>query len=145
MIDHASGWSDQKVGHYHSRHIYFTKICFERKNARRRILALTEFGGYSLPVDGHVFDAKKIFGYKVFKSQADYQKAVTDLYFRQVLPQIEKGLSALVYTQVSDVEDEVNGFVTYDRWIVKMDVEVMRSINDALLSEFNRTQGISAS
>lgn len=145
LIDHASGWSDQKVGHYHSRHIYFTKICFERKNARRRILALTEFGGYSLPVDGHVFDAKKIFGYKVFKSQADYQKAVTDLYFRQVLPQIEKGLSALVYTQVSDVEDEVNGFVTYDRWIVKMDVEVMRSINDALLSEFKRTQGISAS
>lgn len=142
LIDHASGWSDQKVGHYHSRHIYFTKIRFARKDARRRILALTEFGGYSLPVDGHVFDAKRIFGYKVFKSQADYQKAVTDLYSRQVLPQIEKGLSALVYTQVSDVEDEVNGFVTYDRRIVKMDVEAMRSINDALQREFRRTQDL---
>lgn len=144
LIDHASGWSDQDIGHYHSRHIYFTKIRFARKDARRRILALTEFGGYSLPVDGHLFDAKKIFGYKVFRSQADYQKAVTDLYHRQVLPQIEKGLSALVYTQVSDVEDEVNGFVTYDRRIVKMDVETMRSINDVLLREFKRTQDLSA-
>ena len=140
LIDHASGWSDQKTGHYHSRHIYFTKIRFRQRDAKKRILALTEFGGYSLPIKGHLFDAGKIFGYKVFKSKEDYQKAVIDLYQKQILPQIKKGLNILVYTQLSDVEDEVNGFVTYDRKVVKIDIEAMRAINDELRREFQASQ-----
>ena len=46
-----------------------------------------------------------------------------------ILPQIEMGLCADIYTQLSDVEDEVNGLVTYDREVVKVDVDVMKEIS----------------
>ena len=55
-----------------------------------------------------------------------------------MLPQLKKGLSALVYTQVSDVEDEVNGLFTYDRTAIKPDPAAVRAVNQALEAAFEK-------
>ena len=129
LVDHASGWADQKGGDYHSRHIYFQKIKFPKKKAKKRILALTEFGGFSMRLDEHSYNPDDIFGYKIFESLNELNIAVRELYEKSIYPEIEKGLSVLVYTQLSDIEDEVNGVVTYDRKVEKINKEMMRQIN----------------
>jgi hypothetical protein len=134
LIDHASGWHDQGGGDFHSRHIYFQKIRFRKQSATKRILALTEFGGYSLSIPGHRFHEDKVFGYKVFESNFLWQDAIEMLYLNQVLPQVKRGLSVLIYTQLADVEDEVNGFLTYDRKVMKITEERMKRINDTLIA-----------
>lgn len=102
------------------------------KNDGRRVLALTEFGGYSLSVPGHCAEEKE-FGYKAYKSAGEWMDAVEKLYRREVIPLIEKeGLSAAVYTQLSDVEEEVNGLLTFDRRVTKMDTGRMAAINGEL-------------
>jgi beta-galactosidase/beta-glucuronidase len=139
LVDHASGWSDQKGGDYHSRHIYFQKINFPKRQAKKRILALTEFGGYSLRLDEHSFNSEAIFGYKIFATVAELNQAVKELYEKQIYPEIDKGLSVLVYTQLSDIEDEVNGIVTYDRKVEKIDRQLMREINQTLRKKFEES------
>jgi len=140
LIDHASGWSDQGIGDYHSRHIYFTPIRFFKSKGIKRINALTEFGGYSLVIEGHLFNKEKVFGYKVFKTKDELAKALETLYLKKVLPQITKGLSVIIYTQLSDVEDEVNGLITYDREVVKVDIEKMKYLNNQLKLAFGRVE-----
>ena len=97
-------------------------------------MVLSEFGGYSLKTENHVFSEKE-FGYKVFKKQDEFCNALENLYLEKLKPLIAKGLCACVYTQVSDVEEEINGLVTYDRKVVKMPVERMKSINEQLYNE----------
>ena len=89
---------------------------------------LTEFGGLGIRIKGHTFN-NKFFGYKVYKSKESITKAYKRLYEKIVIHQMEKGLSATVYTQVTDVEDELNGLMTYDRKVMKIDKEVLREIN----------------
>lgn len=125
-VDHASGWHDQKIGDTKSLHVYFKKYSFKPDKLKRAVL-LSEFGGYSLRCDGHSFSAKD-FGYKKFKSGAELQKALDELYSKQIKPAFDKGLAAAVYTQLSDVEDEVNGLITYDRKVVKISPNIMRYI-----------------
>jgi len=136
LIDHASGWSDQKVGDYHSRHIYFSKIKFKKKNASKRIIALTEFGGYSLMLIDHSFNPEKVFGYQKFETKVNLEEAIKNLYLNQIIPELSKGLNVLVYTQLSDVEDEVNGFLTYDRKVLKIDIELMKTIHSMISQKF---------
>ena len=108
------------------------------KNDGKRILALTEFGGYSHSVKGHVFTDKK-FGYKSFNDSLKLQNAYESLYKNEVLPLIKSQLlCATVYTQVSDVEDEVNGLYTYDR-VLKFSPEKIKEINDAVYKTFDET------
>ena len=129
-IDHASGWHDQGGGDLKSRHVYYRPV--RLRGDGRRVLALTEFGGYSLQCPGHLASDKK-FGYRMYEHAAAWMDAVERLYETEVLPLIEsQGLSAAVYTQLSDVEDEVNGLVTYDRRLCKMDPARMRKINSKL-------------
>ncbi|MBQ2061972.1 MAG: glycoside hydrolase family 2 [Oscillospiraceae bacterium] len=129
-VDHASGWHDQGGGNVDSRHVYYKPI--RLKNDGCRVLALTEFGGYSLPVPGHCAEEKK-FGYRTYKNPEEWMSAVEKLYREQVIPHMEKeGLSAAVYTQVSDVEEEVNGLMTFDRRVTKMDQRRMAALNNAL-------------
>ncbi|MDD5292975.1 MAG: glycoside hydrolase family 2 TIM barrel-domain containing protein [Candidatus Izemoplasmatales bacterium] len=139
LVDHASGWSDQKGGDYHSRHIYFQRIRFPEKKARKRILALTEFGGYSMRIDDHSYNPDAIFGYKIFSSLRDLNQAVKELYEKKIYPEVKKGLSVLVYTQLSDVEDEVNGIMTYDRKVEKIDKKMMKMINETLWQKFKES------
>ena len=136
-IDRTSGWHDQKSGDFISKHIYFTKIRCPRD---KRCFLLSEFGGYSHACKGHVYRKDKIFGYKVFEDTRSMQRAFEKLYENSIIPNIEKGLSAAVYTQLSDVEEETNGFITYDREVVKFDVERVRAINERVrIAESART------
>jgi len=136
LVDHASGWADQKGGDYHSRHIYFQKIRFPKRKAGKRILALTEFGGYSMRLDNHSWNPDAIFGYKIYESLPELNQAVWELYEDSIYPEIKKGLSVLVYTQLSDIEDEVNGIVTYDREVEKIDKKMMVRINATMWEIF---------
>ena len=127
LVDHASGWHDQGGGDLKSYHVYFKPLKLHGDG--RRVLALTEFGGYSLPIEGHVWNKK--FGYRMYASAADWQKDYVKLYEEQLLPLIEsEGLSAAVYTQVSDVEDELNGLLTFDRRVCKAEEKMLRPLNE---------------
>lgn len=117
-VDPASGWYDQKGMDIKSVHKYFVKYRYKKDSFRP--LALSEFGGYSIQVKDHVF-TDKIFGYKVFRDKDKFMKAFGKLYLGQIVPALKKGLAACVYTQLSDVESEINGLVTYDRKVVKVD------------------------
>ncbi|MCH5197796.1 MAG: glycoside hydrolase family 2 [Oscillospiraceae bacterium] len=130
IIDHASGWHDQGGGDVNSFHIYFTPFFFPKRDKNDcRAIALTEFGGYSMKTEGHVYNTEKMFGYRKYSSREQLENALEKLYGR-LEPLIErKGLSALVYTEVSDVEDETNGLLTYDREVVKVSIDLMKKIN----------------
>ncbi len=130
IIDHASGFHDQGAGDLNSFHIYFTAFSFPKfdKNDDRPIV-LSEYGGFSLSIDGHMFN-KKTFGYRKFSDPKKYAAAMRALFEKKVVPSIEKGLSATVYTEVSDVEDESNGLLTFDRKAMKISVEEMKKINE---------------
>ena len=125
-IDHASGWHDQGVSDVVSLHVYFRKYKF-RPDKKGRAVLLSEFGGFNLRLDGHGFNDKD-FGYKRFSSADALADALHDLYQNEILPAKQQGLSAAVYTQISDVEDELNGLITYDRQAVKIAPEKLRDI-----------------
>lgn len=120
IIDSTSGWFHQKKSDVHSYHVYFKKIALQPKGDRP--LVLSEFGGYSYRVAGHLFGSKN-YGYKTYKDKEEFENAVCALYENEVLPLVEAGVSALVYTQISDVEDETNGFMTYDRRVLKINAD----------------------
>ena len=127
-VDHASGWHDQGIGQVRSEHVYFRAYTF-KPDRRGRAVLLSEFGGYNHAVSGHEY-GKKDFGYKRFETPEQLRQALEGLYQTQILPAREQGLSAAVYTQLSDVEDETNGLVTYDRRVVKIAPEILRVITD---------------
>ena len=116
-VDHASGWFDQKAGDFNSVHNYFRKLKVEKDE--KRAFVISEYGGYACHIAGHS-SVERIFGYKKIDTLKDVSKAYHELYEGQVLPLVEKGLSGVVYTQLSDIEEEVNGLVTYDRKVVKI-------------------------
>ena len=126
IVDSASGWHDRGQTDVISKHIYFTPI---KVHSGNKPWCLTEFGGLSTRVKGHTFN-NKMFGYKIFNSKQGLTKAYKNLFEKTIIPQIKDGLSATVYTQVTDVEDELNGFFTYDRKVQKIDTEVLKSINE---------------
>lgn len=125
-VDHASGWHDQKVGDLKSLHVYFKKYKFEPDKLGRAVI-LSEFGGYNLAVRGHCFNSED-FGYKKLKSEKALEAALGKLYADEIRPAYRKGLAAAVYTQLTDVEDEVNGLISYDRKVVKLSPETVKSI-----------------
>ena len=127
LFDHASGWHDQGIGAIKSDHVYFRKYKYQDdKLGRARILS--EFGGYQLRVDGHAFNDKN-FGYKRMKNSEQLTDAFIRLYEQEIVPAAKEGLAASVYTQLSDVEDELNGLVTYDRQVIKVKAGLIRKIN----------------
>ncbi|WP_454969193.1 glycoside hydrolase family 2 protein [Eubacterium sp.] len=126
IVDSASGWHDRGETDVISKHIYFTPI---KVHSGRKPWCLTEFGGLSTRVKGHTFN-NKMFGYKIFNSKQGLTKAYKNLFEKTIIPQIKDGLSATVYTQVTDVEDELNGLFTYDRKVQKIDTEVLKTINE---------------
>lgn len=130
MIDHASGWHDQGAGVLCSRHVYF-KPYLPEKDAKGRVLVLSEFGGYRLSIAEHRTKDRS-FGYKSCKTREELIEAYTRLYEKQILPAKEKGLAAAVYTQLSDVEGECNGLLSYDRKVIKLPVEALFALNRKL-------------
>lgn len=129
LVDSASGWTDRRTGDVHDVHIYPGPGMPQPEPNRAAVLG--EFGGLGLPVDGHTWQDKKNWGYRTF----DNSNALTDAFVlltRQLHPLVGKGLSAAVYTQTTDVEIEVNGLMTYDRAMVKMDAERITAANKRL-------------
>lgn len=136
-VDPASGWHDQGAGDLRSLHVYFKPFRF-RRDRRGRALALSEFGGYNLRVDGHCFNQKD-YGYRRLPDAAALWRDFARLYEREVLPAVPRGLCAAVYTQLSDVEDELNGLMTYDRRVIKLDADDVRELNERLKEASPRT------
>ena len=134
LVDEASGWFDQGGGDVYSLHNYFYPL---RIRPQKRTVALSEYGGIAWPMPGHE-PPHKTYGYGTAKDRQELTARYKKLQLKTVLPQLEKGLSALVYTQLTDVEDEVNGLFTYDRAAVKPDANAVRSVNAALAAEFAR-------
>ena len=124
-VDHASGWFDQRGHDFKSLHVYFKDLPLLEPEEQRALI-LSEFGGYSLKIDGHMWNPQVEFGYRKFPDATSLTVAYVALLETQLKPWIEKGLSAAVYTQTTDVEIEVNGFITYDRQVAKMDFEQVR-------------------
>ena len=128
-IDSTSGWFRRRETDVDSRHVYFKPI---RLKAGEKPLVLSEFGGYSYKPEGHVFNTEKTYGYGKFEDQSQFAAAVEKLYCEQVIPVVKTGLCAAIYTQVSDVEDETNGLLSYDRKVEKLTAEQMRPIAEML-------------
>ena len=130
FIDTTSGWFRRKNSDVESLHIYFGS--WKKLKACEKPLVLSEFGGYCYSVKDHIFNPEKAYGYKTCKSLTDFNRDLQKLYREKVLPAVEKGLCAAVYTQVSDVEDEINGLLTYDRKACKADGDELRAIAQKL-------------
>lgn len=130
IVDHASGWFDQMGCDLRSIHRYIMRVTAPKYDGRPFVLS--EYGGYSQIIDGHIWNKKKSFGYQMYKSKQDLSEAYRRLHENQIIPMLKKGLSACIYTQVSDVEFEVNGMLTYDREILKLDERTVMDINRKL-------------
>lgn len=133
IVDHASGWFDQGGGDLKSVHRYILKVKAPKEKDERAFV-LSEFGGLGRIVEDHSWNEKKANSYKVYRNKETITKGYANLFVKQIIPLIQKGLSALVYTQVTDVENEVNGIMTYDRDIIKIDGEKIQEINQKILS-----------
>ena len=138
IYDATSGWFFEKNSDMVSEHIYFRRLQSVKVQANpERPFCLSEFGGYSYKIDGHAFNLDKTYGYRIIGNREDYEKAICALYRDEVIPMIgTHGLCATVFTQISDVEDEVNGFITYDRKAVKISADVMQTLSKELKAAF---------
>ena len=133
--DTASGWFNNARSDVVSEHIYFKKLKLSEKKSNP--VVFSEFGGYSCKIPEHSFNLKSTYGYKFFTDIKKFRTALSDLYLNEVLPLIKKGLCAAVLTQLSDVEDETNGLLTYDRKVLKIDTDEMKNISKMLKKEMN--------
>ena len=133
FIDSTSGWFRRKKSDVDSRHVYFKKVKLTGDGAKP--LVLSEFGGKTYKTEGHIFNPEKSYGYGGCEDIAELNKAVAALYMDEIVPCIKQGLCAAIYTQVSDVEDEINGLLTYDRRVEKLSADAMLPVAEAL----NRT------
>ncbi len=123
VIDATSGWFWQNLSDVDSFHLYFAPVS---QFGGTRPLVLSEFGGYCYNAEG------KQYGYKFFKTQVEYREALVRLYCEEIIPAVPKGLCVAVYTQLSDIEEEQNGLISYDRQIPKVSPEQMLPLAEAL-------------
>nr|MBQ8245029.1 glycoside hydrolase family 2 [Oscillospiraceae bacterium] len=131
FIDSTSGWFRREKSDVDSRHVYFRKVKLEGDGVKP--LVLSEFGGKTYKAEGHLFNPDKSYGYGGCDSLEALNEAVAKLYLEEVLPSVRNGLCAAIYTQVSDVEDEINGLVTYDRKLEKLWPKIMLPVAKALM------------
>lgn len=134
-IDHASGWYDQGGGDIKSIHWYFRPYHHKQPPKEQRPICLTEYGGYNYAVPGHCWGEGAEFGYKKIADPAEFNRAFQKLMEEQIIPAKERGLAAAVYTQVSDVEGERNGLLTYDRKVCKANEAIFRAVNAKLTGD----------
>jgi len=133
-VDHASGWYDQGGGDCKSLHVYF-KALPRVKAEEERAVVLSEFGGYALKLEGHLWNPEAEFGYRKYETTEALTEAYLELLEKQLRPLVGAGLSAAIYTQTTDVEIEVNGYLTYDRAVEKMDFAQVRAAHEGLFTK----------
>ena len=140
LIDSTSGWFAQDKNDFSSQHLYFN---FQRKRLAKilektdRPVLISEFGGFSLKIAGHTY-ADKEYGYEKAKDRISLTDRIIREYQDLIIPNIKKGVCGCIYTQLSDIEDEINGFYTYDRKVCKVDPEKIRACNQGLIDSFFR-------
>jgi hypothetical protein len=130
LVNPASGWTDRGVGHINDIHAYPGPKMPEPE--KKRAIVLGEFGGLGLPLEGHTWQSSDNWGYRSYTNAEELTEAYTNL-LRQLQGMINRGLSAAVYTQTTDVEVEVNGLMTYDRALIKMDPEKVAKLGQGYL------------
>ena len=135
IFDTTSGWFEETKSDVKSEHVYFKKLDMKEST---RPLVLSEFGGYSFKIPDHSFNLGNTYGYRFFNDEEAFTQALENLYRNEVVSMIERGLCASVLTQVSDVEDETNGIVTYDRQRIKIDAERMKNISETIFYTFEK-------
>lgn len=134
LINEACGWFDQGGGDMYSIHNYRHKL--KVKPQQDRVVALTEYGGYAYPVEEHL-SCKKEFGYQHYHSTEELTQNYKRLWEEEIYPNLQYGLCSAIYTQTSDIEEEINGVLTYDREIVKLDEDQVKEMNDKLYGMFD--------
>ena len=134
LINEACGWFDQGGGDMHSIHHYSSEL--EIKPSQERVVALTEYGGYAYPVEGHTA-CENMFGYQVYRSSEELMANYLRLWEEKIYPNLKAGLSAAIYTQTSDIEEEINGIMTYDREISKLPALDVLALNEKLYRLFD--------
>jgi len=134
--DTASGWFEGAESDVISEHVYFKPVKLKKGD---KPLVLSEFGGYSCRVEGHIFNLDNNYGYRLFGDCEALTDALCKLYRDEIIPAVKNdGLCAAVLTQVSDVEDETNGLVTYDRQVVKVDAEKISKVMAEVFDAFEK-------
>ncbi len=125
FIDSTSGWFHQRSSDVDSLHIYFRKL---KLGTEAKPQLLSEFGGYSFKIPEHSFNLEKTYGYRKCPDRESFVRDLRALYERQLLPLIRRGLCGAIYTQVSDVEDETNGLLSFDRAVEKVRPEELADL-----------------
>lgn len=132
LVNAASGGNFYDVGHILDVHNYPDPLMPRPELfGKNFVLVLGEYGGLGLPLDGHTWQAKDNWGYRSFPDKEALLERYT-AYIGNLDKLIEKGLSAAIYTQTTDVEIEVNGLMTYDRKVIKMPEETLRTMHEKL-------------
>lgn len=136
FIDATSGWYHQTKSDVNSIHTYFKSFKVVSSSLP---LVLSEFGGYSYKVLDHSANLKHTYAYKKFKTREEFVNNLRKLYLKEIVPAVSKGLCASIYTQLSDVEDETNGILTYDRAVSKIKkeefIDIARLIREQITKE----------
>ncbi len=134
FYDATSGWFHQKLSDVQSEHVYFKNKKIKKK--MNRPILLSECGGYSRLIENHTY-AKKSYGYGATHNEKELTDKIVQMYEEMVFPSIENGLCGCIYTQLSDIEDEINGLYTYDRQVCKVDQQRMLDIKNRLQQKWN--------
>ncbi len=133
FVNEACGWFDQHGGDMYSIHNYSPGLTVQPQ--KDRVVALTEFGGYSFAMPGHLA-CEKEFGYQSFSSKEELTTNYKRLWEDEIYPNLVNGLCSTVYTQTSDIEEEINGIMTYDRDEVKFTEKEVYDLNQKLYRLF---------
>ncbi|MDO9086760.1 MAG: glycoside hydrolase family 2 TIM barrel-domain containing protein [Anaerolineaceae bacterium] len=131
LVDVASGWFDQGNGDIYSIHKYVGPAI--PRLEKERAVALSEFGGIGLKVEGHLWQEEKLFAYRMVKTSEELTNWYLNL-MDKLMTLKKMGLVAAIYTEICDVEYEINGFLTYDREVLKMDREQIQAAHRQLLN-----------
>ncbi len=138
FYDATSGWFHQKKSDVDSQHVYFypKKLSTHQK----RPLLLSECGGYTRVISDHLFQQDAHYGYGQTNSEEELTNKIIELYEKMVIPSLSNGLCGCIYTQLSDVEDEINGLYTFDRKICKVDKVRIKALSQNVFKEFQKME-----
>lgn len=138
LVNSASGGNFHEVGHILDLHNYPGPVMAKPEVfGSKQALVLGEFGGLGLPLEGHTWLDKNNWGYKTFQN-ADTLFTTYSGYLNQMIPFIQRGLSAAIYTQTTDVEVETNGLMTYDRRVIKVPEARLKAASQKLYEGANK-------
>lgn len=134
LVDATSGWFAQNENDFDSEHIYFR---VEEPQVKDRPMFVSECGGYSMIAQGHYYSKYAQYGYGACPDSQALSQEIRNMYDGMIIPGIKKGICGCIYTQVSDVEDEINGLYSYDRKMCKVQKDVMLKIAGDIQKEIH--------